>query len=131
MKLLINSLMVFLLAMMSYNVMAEGDEATEPEEFLTGKELLDNCNEGASPGSPSQFCMHYVFGYVQNIEMLQAAEPDQPRLFCINPQAVGLPEVTEKMKNWLSDQGGRLDQEAYLLVGEALAKNYPCEASPF
>ena len=107
------------------------EESAEPEEFLSGQELLNRCNEGASVGNPSQFCMHYVFGYVQNIEMLHSADPSQPRFFCIDPQAVGLPEVTEKLRNWLAGVPGRLNEEAYLLAGEALAKNYPCEASPF
>lgn len=110
---------------------AQENEQAEEEQYLTGQELLDRCNEGASVGNPSQFCMQYVFGYVQNIEMLHSADPSQPRLFCIDPQAVGLPEVTEKMKNWLASVPGRLEQEAYILVAEALAKNYPCEASPF
>lgn len=107
------------------------EDAAEEEEFLTGQELLDGCKEDASPGVPSQYCMHYIFGFVQNIEMLHASEPEQPRLFCIDPQVVGLPEVTKKTENWLESKPGRLHQKAYLLVGEALATNYPCGQTPF
>ncbi len=128
MKKYLISISLLIMALISFQAYSE--DATE-EEFLNGQELLDGCNEGASGGTPSQFCMHYVFGFVQNIEMLHTADPSQPRLFCINPQAVGLPEVTAKMKNWLAQQSGRLDQDAYLLVGEALAKNYPCEQPAF
>ena len=123
------SCLSILLLLVNFSAFAE--DAAE-EEFLTGQELLSSCEENASPGNPSQFCMQYVFGFVQNIEMLHQAEPNQPRLFCIDPQAVGLPEVTEKMKNWLASKSDRLGQEAYILVGQALAANYPCsDSKPF
>ena len=129
MKIILSLFGLFLL--LNFTTVMAQEKNNEPEEFLSGQELLDRCNEGASVGNPSQFCMHYVFGYVQNIEMLQSADPSQPRLFCIDPQVVSLPEVTEKMRNWLASVPGRLNQEAYILAGEALAKNYPCEATPF
>lgn len=105
--------------------------AEEEEEFLTAGELLTGCEEGSSPGAPNQYCMQYLFGFVQTVLSLQSADPSQPQLFCIDPQRIGLPEVTDTMTAYLRSQQGRMDQEAYKLVGEALAKNYPCDSKPF
>ena len=101
--------------------------AQEDEEVLSGRELLASCEQGAAPGQPNQYCMQYVFGLVQTVLMLQQAAPDQPPLFCIDPQAVSLPEVTEQVVKWLRGVGDRLDEDAYVLVSEALHSKYPCK----
>lgn len=99
----------------------------EEEEALSGRELLANCEQGAAPGQPNQYCMQYVFGLVQTVVMLQQAAPDQAPLFCIDPNAVSLPEVTEQVVKWLRGVGDRLDEDAYVLVSEALHTRYPCK----
>ncbi len=101
-------------------------EAVEEEEALSGKELLVGCEEGAAPGAPNQYCMRYIFGLVQIVDRIQQADPSQ-KLFCINPQQVGLPEVTEKTTSWLKNVPERLDEDAYKLVSESLHNNYPCQ----
>jgi len=100
---------------------AQDDE----EEVLSGRELLTNCEEGALPGKPNQYCMHYVFGIVQTIDMLQQADPGQ-KLFCIDPNVIGLEEVTMKLVEWLRQAQDRLDGDAYILISEALNISYPC-----
>jgi hypothetical protein len=101
-------------------------EAEEEEEVLSGRELLAGCEEGAAPGAPNQYCMRYIFGLVQIVDRIQQADPGQ-KLFCINPQQVGLPEVTEKTTDWLNSVPERLDEDAYKLVSESLHNNYPCQ----
>ena len=102
------------------------DEAETGEEAVSGRELLAGCEEGAAPGAPNQYCMRYVFGLVQVVDSFQQAEPDQPRVFCINPNLVSLQEVTETVTDWLKGTPNRLDEDAYKLVTEALHSNYPC-----
>ncbi len=101
-------------------------EAEEEEEVLSGRELLAGCEEGAAPGAPNQYCMRYIFGLVQIVDRIQQTDPGQ-KLFCINPQQVGLPEVTEKTTDWLNSVPERLDEDAYKLVSESLHNNYPCQ----
>lgn len=111
-------------------LLVQAQEEAE-EEFLTGQELLQGCEQGAGPGAPNQYCMQYVFGFVQTVVALQAADPSQPELFCIDPNQIGLPEVTENVTKWLRSQPDRLNEEAYILVGQSLATQYPCQASAF
>ena len=106
------------------------------EEILSGQALVAACEEGATPEQPSQYCMQYVFGLVQTIETLQASDVDEA-IFCIDPQIIGLPEVTQNIVRWLQDRSERLHEDAYLLVTQALHQLYPCpenghltEASP-
>ena len=106
-------------------------EEAEEEEFLTGKELLQGCEQGSAPGAPNQYCMQYIFGYVQTVVALHAADPSQPQLFCIDPTQVRLEEVTENVTSWLRGQPDRLNEEAYILVGQSLATEYPCQAPAF
>ncbi|MCG8379573.1 MAG: hypothetical protein MI865_08890 [Proteobacteria bacterium] len=108
-----------------------GETAEAEEEFLSGRELLHGCEEGAAPGAPNQYCMQYVFGFVQTVVALQAADPSQPELFCIAPTKIRLEEVTDNVTRWLRNQPERLDEDAYLLVGQSLATDYPCQASAF
>lgn len=116
---------LFLVLMISCsNVYAQ--EEGENEEVLSGSELLENCEEGAAPGAPNEYCMRYVFGLVQVVDSFQQAEPDKPRVFCINPNLVSLQEVTETITVWLKNVPERLNEDAYQLVTEALHINYPC-----
>jgi hypothetical protein len=83
------------------------------EEVLSGRELLDGCEEGAAPGAPNQYCMNYIFGLVTIVDAMQQADPT-PKVFCINPHKVGLQEVTEKTTTWLKSVPERLDEDAYI-----------------
>ncbi len=97
----------------------------EEEELLTAGELLSSCEEGYSPGAPNQYCMRYVFGLVQTVIGLQQAEQSPP-VFCINPQVTRLEEATDKVIAYLRTQSSRAKDDAYVVVTEALNKNYPC-----
>ena len=107
-------------------VYAQDEPAVEEEEAVSGQELLESCEEGAAPGAPNQYCMRYVFGLVQVVDSFQQAEPDKPKVFCINPNLVSLQEVTEEITDWLKGVPNRLNEDAYKLVTEALHSNYPC-----
>ncbi len=125
---LLKKLMFILLCMglLNANIVLAEEEA-EPE-LLTAGELLQSCDEGYAPGAPNQFCMRYVFGLVQTILGLQQADQSAP-IFCINPQVTRLEEATENVMAYLRKQSSRANDEAQMLVVEALNKNYPCSAS--
>ncbi len=97
----------------------------EEEEVLSAGELLSSCEEGYSPGAPNQYCMRYVFGLVQTVMGLQQAEQSPP-VFCINPQVTRLEEATDSVIAYLRSQSSRANEDAYIVVTEALNKNYPC-----
>ena len=103
---------------------AEAETAPE-EEMLSARELLAGCEEAAFPGKPNRYCMQYVFGLVQTVLALQQLEQSPP-LFCINPQVTPLEEVTDKVSNFLRANASRLNEDAYILVTEALGRHYPC-----
>ena len=100
-------------------------EDTATEEVLSAGELLSNCEEGSVPGAPNQYCMRYVFGLVQTVISLQQTEQSPP-VFCINPQVTRLEEATDDVIGYLRSQSSRSNEDAYIIVTEALAKNYPC-----
>lgn len=100
----------------------------EEEEAVSGRELLADCDTGVADATPPRACMQYVFGLVQTVVMLQQMEPGQ-QLFCIDPTLVSLEEVTGKVTSWLKAVPNRLEEDAYILVSEALNSNYPCVAS--
>ncbi len=102
-------------------------EEDEPE-LLTAGELLSSCDEGYKPGVPNQFCMRYVFGLVQTVLGLQQADGSAP-IFCIDPQVVRLETATENVMAYLRSRASRSNDEAQVLVVEALNKNYPCSGS--
>jgi Rap1a immunity proteins len=106
---------------------AFAQEADE-EEAVTGRELLADCEQGATATTPNQACMKYVFGLVQTVVMLQQMDPSK-KLFCIDPTVVRLEEVTNKVTAALKAVPERLDEEAYVLVSEALNTSYPCSAT--
>jgi hypothetical protein len=121
-------LLALSLPLIAAEALPEG-QGVEEEEALSGRELLDGCEEGAAPGAPNQYCMRYIFGLVQVVDSFQQADPTQPKVFCIDPTQVSLQEVTETTTDWLKQQPARLDEDAYKLVTEALNKNYPCSMS--
>ena len=95
------------------------------EELLTAGELLNSCEEGSTPGSPNQYCMRYLYGYIQTVLLLQQAEQSPP-IFCINPQITPIEEATDNMIAHLRSQSSRLNEPAQQIVLEGLNKNYPC-----
>jgi hypothetical protein len=98
----------------------------QQEKALSGRELLAGCEQGAAPGAPNQYCMRYVFGLVQTVVMVQQMDSSKAPLFCIDPKLVSLQEVTTKVTDWLKTSRDRLDEDAYVLVSEALHQHYPC-----
>lgn len=100
----------------------------EEEELLTAGELLNSCDDGYSPGSPTAFCMKYVGDFVFMMMAIQQAEQSPP-VFCINPQVHPLETVTEKVHSYLRANTSRSNEAAQDLVVEALNKGYPCSLS--
>jgi len=102
--------------------------AEEEEEVLSGQELVDGCSEGYFPGKPNQYCMQYMFGLVQTLAALQEMEPGN-KLFCIDPTAIGLEEVTDNVTKWMENSPERLHEDAYILATQALHESYPCSSA--
>ncbi len=102
--------------------------AEEEEEVLSGQELVDGCSEGYLPGKPNQYCMQYMFGLVQTLAALQEMEPGN-KLFCIDPTAIGLEEVTDNVTKWMENSPERLHEDAYILATQALHESYPCSSA--
>ena len=102
--------------------------AEEEEEVLSGQELVDECSEGYLPGKPNQYCMQYMFGLVQTLAALQEMEPGN-KLFCIDPTAIGLEEVTDNVTKWMENSPERLHEDAYILATQALHESYPCSSA--
>ncbi len=102
--------------------------AEEEEEVLSGQELVDGCSEGYLPGKPNQYCMQYMFGLVQTLAVLQEMEPGN-KLFCIDPTAIGLEEVTDNVTKWMENSPERLHEDAYILATQALHESYPCSSA--
>jgi len=98
----------------------------QPEKAVSGRELLAGCEQGDTSAGPNQYCMRYVFGLVQTVLMVQKMSPKQEPLFCIDPRATSLQEVTVTVTNWLRNRQDRLDEDAYKLVSEALHQHYAC-----
>ena len=98
----------------------------QQEKALSGRELLAGCEQGAAPDAPNQYCMRYVFGLVQTVVMVQKMDPSKEPLFCIDPKLVSLQEVTSNVTDWLRASRDRLNEDAYVLVSEALHEHYPC-----
>lgn len=98
----------------------------QPEKAVSGRELLAGCEQGDTSAGPNQYCMRYVFGLVQTVLMVQQMSPGKAPLFCIDPRATSLQEVTVTVTQWLRGRQERLDEDAYKLVSEALHQHYPC-----
>ena len=105
---------------------AQSTEQDPGEEMLTGEELLENCRPAAGNTAPTSYCMEFVGGLVGTLAALQEISPDAEKIFCIDPQVVGLEEVTLKVTGWLEAHPERLPEPAFLLSSEALRDNYPC-----
>ncbi len=97
----------------------------EEEEAVTGRELLADCEPHNATAQPTRACMQYIGGLVQTVVMLQQMDPGK-ELFCIDPTVISLEEVTTRVTDWLKAVPARLDEEAYVLVSEALNVSYPC-----
>jgi hypothetical protein len=126
MKNILPKIMIVIVLLTGFMVHAEEDDTEE--EAISGQEFLDGCTEEAAPGAPNQYCMRYIFGLVQMVDTFQQIDPGQ-KIFCINPHQVSLQEVTESTTDWLKSVPNRLHEDAYILVTEALHKNYPCTSS--
>ena len=100
-------------------------EDDETEELLTAGELLKSCEDGSTPGSPNQYCMRFLFQYIQTLLMLQQAEQSPP-IFCINPRVTPIEEATDNMIAFLRSQSSRSNEAAQQIVLEGLNKMYPC-----
>lgn len=119
-------LKALLLALVFMPLPVWAEDPGETEEILSAGELLSGCEEGALPDQPNQYCMRYVFGLVQTVLGLQQADSGPP-LFCIDPQVIRLEEVTDTVVKFLRGNAERFNEDAYLLVTEALNKHYPCD----
>lgn len=104
---------------------APGVEPAAEEQVLTGRELLDSCTRGEADAEAHTFCMTFMVGLVQTVSVMQQAG-DGPALFCIDPNQVSPEDVRGRAVAWLQARPERLDEEAYVLVGEALHQGYPC-----
>ncbi|MDZ7736514.1 MAG: Rap1a/Tai family immunity protein [Gammaproteobacteria bacterium] len=96
------------------------EQAPDEEVMLTGAELLENCQPEAGGEAPTAYCMEFVFGLVRTISGLQEMMPEAEKVFCIDPNRVGLKAVTNNVTDWLEAHPGRLEEPAFLLVSEAL-----------
>ena len=119
---------VILLALLTLGLSLAFAEDDETEELLTAGELLNSCEEGSTPGSPNQYCMRYLFGYIQTVIMLQQAEQSPP-IFCINPRVTPIEEATDNMIAFLRSQSSRSNEAAQQIVLEGLNKMYPCPSN--
>ena len=118
-------ILLTLLTLPLHLAFAEDDET---EELLTAGELLKSCEEGSTPGSPNQYCMRFLFQYIQTLLMLQQAEQSPP-IFCINPRVTPIEEATDNMIAFLRSQVSRSNEAAQQIVLEGLNKMYPCSSN--
>ena len=103
--------------------------ARADEDVISGKELLQTCvSESSSPTDGKPFCLRYIAGLVVTVSQIQAQDPGT-RLFCINPQQTSLEEVHQTVVRSLKENSQRLNEDAYVLVSEALHRKYPCAAA--
>jgi len=102
--------------------------AQSDEEVISGKELLQTCiSESTSLTDGKPFCLRYIAGLVVTVSQIQEQDPGT-RLFCVNPQQVSLEEVHQTVVRSLKENAQRLNEDAYVLVSEALHRKYPCAA---
>jgi len=120
------SFIVFMMLFLNFGIASV--YAEEEEEVLSGQELVDGCSEGYLPGKPNQYCMQYMFGLVQALATLQEMEPGN-KLFCIDPNVIGLEEVTDNVTKWMENAPERLHEDAYILATQALHESYPCSSA--
>ncbi|MCC7410178.1 MAG: hypothetical protein IT495_00885 [Gammaproteobacteria bacterium] len=94
----------------------------EEQEVLRGGELLSACRGGES------LCASFIAGLVQTVSALQDMGA-APAVFCVDPAQVPFEDVRTRVVVWLEQHAGRLDEAAYVLATEALAREYPCRQS--
>ena len=109
-------------------ICAPASAQEEEEEVLTAREFLADCEKPTAASKPTQACMKFVFGLVQTVVMMHQME-GSAMLFCIDPNAISLEEVTDTVTTWLEKVPARHGEEAYVLVSEALNESYPCSSS--
>lgn len=115
-----------LLLLIPLPVLAEQGEETA----LTGTELLAACSGQPMPGARSamgslDFCKSYVGGLVTTVTAIAEVAPEA-RIFCVPMDKVALDTVTADVVSWLQRNASRLDEDAYILVSQALNEKYPC-----
>lgn len=113
--------------------------ASAPASAMSGAELLANCAEvvkrpGGTPADPYKAgqCMGYLqgFGDGARISALGAStdpqEYEKRRFFCV-PEGVTNAQIVRVVTQALREQSReRLQEEAGVLVGIALRREYPC-----
>lgn len=73
--------------------------------------------------------MTFMVGLVQTISGMQQSGKGPP-LFCIDPRAVSPKTVRERAARWLQGHESRLNEQAYILVSEALHQACLCQCCP-
>lgn len=122
---MMKKLFVLIMVLAVQSVPAQNEEGTG-EELLTAGELYDNCKGDAEEPAPTAYCKEFIYGLVQTLTSLQEMQPEAERLFCIDPNRIGLEEVTLNVTEWLAEHPERHDKPAYLVTAEALGTYYPC-----
>lgn len=116
----------FVMSMAVLLLAATPPQAQSDEEVISGKELLQTCvSESTSLTDGKPFCLRYLAGLVVTVSQIQEQDPGT-RLFCVNPQQVSLEEVHQTVVKSLKENSERLNEDAYVLVSEALHRKYPC-----
>lgn len=122
------SIQTFVMSMAAVLMAVAAPQAQSDEAAISGKELLQTCvSESTSPTDGKPFCLRYLAGLVVTVSQIQEQDPGT-RLFCVNPQQVSLEEVHQTVVRSLKENSERLNEDAYVLVSEALHRKYPCAA---
>ena len=101
--------------------------APQEEKAVSGRELYAACTQPQQKdGEGERFCMTFIAGLVQTVTTMQTANGGADKAFCIDMNKVSPEEVRDKAVSWLGQNTARLDEEAYVLVMEALNRAYPC-----
>lgn len=117
--------LLILAAAVAIPALAQAEEGAG-EELLTGAELYENCQGDADEAPPKAYCKEFVYGLVHTLVGLQEMQPEADKIFCIDPNKIGLDEVTLKVTEWLGEHPDRHEEPAYLLTAEALREYYAC-----
>jgi hypothetical protein len=108
----------------------EAASDSEPEQVLTGQELMQRCSaEGGPESEGGKFCMTFMVGLVQTVSQMQLSG-EGPMLFCVDPNRVTPEAVRDTAMAWMQRRPERAGEPAYVLVSEALREAYPCPGDP-
>ncbi len=118
-------LLLVMMALVIAPVLAQNEEGAG-EELLTGGELYENCKGDDEEPAPTAYCKEFIYGLVQTLVSLQEMQPESEHMFCIDPNEVGLEQVTLNVTEWLAEHPERHEDPAYLVTAEALGAYYPC-----